>query len=189
MGKCIDLHAEGDKVIPALIFLLFVVVFGVTVYTYLRWEQDRLASNDKDVPMLDVFKLKFRQIFCRIREFIPSIFKWIERHPRQVLIFTGVACVHFLIVYILSGIDSILDASRGFWRALIFFTLIIPNSILPIGGFPWSFIVSSFTYGGVGVLLVSRKTRLRLIGVIVIVLFILAGSVVTVGAMFMHAFT
>ncbi len=175
--------------IPALIFLLVVVAFGVIVYKYLRWEQDRLTSNDDNTLALDVFKLKLQKIFCQIREFIPNIFKWLDRHPRQGIIFVGVTCVHFFIVYILSGTDNILDASRSFWKTLLFFTLIVPNSILPIDRLPWSFIFSSFTYGGVVVSLASQKVRLRLISIIVIILFILAGLVITIGAMFVHAFT
>jgi hypothetical protein len=175
--------------IPVLIFLLVVVAFGVIVYKYLRWEQDRLTSNDHNTPTHDIFTLKLQQIFCQIRKIIPNIFKWIKRHSRQVMIFTGITCVHFFIVYILSGTDNILDASRSFWKTLIFFTLIVPNSILPIDKLPLSFIFSSFAYGGVGVFLTSQKVRSRLIGSIVIILFILAGLAITIGAMFVHAFT
>jgi hypothetical protein len=176
-------------VIPVLIFLLIVVLLGVTVYSYLRWEQDRLASNDDNMLALDVFKLKLQKNFCQIREFIPNIFKWLDHHPRQIMVFVGVTCVHFLIVYILSGIDNILVASRSFWKTLIYFILIVPNFILPIDGFPWPFIFSSFTYGGVGVFLESRKTSLQVIGIIFIVFFILAGFVFTFVVMFMQAFT
>ena len=175
--------------IPVLIFMLVVVVFGVTVYVYFLWEQYKLVSKDRNISALDVFKSKLQKKFCQIREFVPNIFKWLHHHARQVMIFVGVTCVHFFIVYILGDTDNILDASRSFWKTLIFFTLIVPNFILPVDGFPWPFIFSSFTYGGVGVFLESRKTSLQVIGIIFIVFFILAGFVFTVVVMFAQAFT
>jgi hypothetical protein len=155
--------------IPILIFLLTVSAFGIVVYVYLRREQDKIITKDKD------------------EKYSYNVFQTLKHPPLPLQVFYVVTCVHFLIIlliYFIFGLRdygifviTILMAPGFILPFLIEFLLsnLEPSTIYHDYSLILWFLVSNFVYGIMGGFLVSKKLTLRLTSIILFCLFIIVG--------------
>jgi hypothetical protein len=155
--------------IPILVFLLTVSAFGVIVYVYLRREQDKIITRDKD------------------EKYSYNVFQTLKHPPLPLQVFYIVTSIHFLIIvliYFIFGLRgygifviTILMAPGiilGFFIEPLLRNLELSltfDSFLP---FLW-LLVSSITYGIMGGFLASKKINLQLTSIVLVCLFIIFG--------------
>jgi hypothetical protein len=164
---------------PVLIFLLTVSVFGVVVFVYLRREQAKIITIGKD------------------DEYFYNLFQTLKHPPLALRVFYIVFCIHFLITFKSPDLDSNWTLAWFILSAPSYMIMIYVNRHLPIIS---DFLdtmnsvllkslvlgVTSLMFGVIAGFLASKKWHLQIISVVALCVFILFGLYIAFWAYFVQ---